>query len=142
MRDRHFLRFCRDWLRREAETFLGIDQSGIEAYLITGNYEAVHSTCGNIGSIIHRLGRPYYAEARRWLLLSVAVGRWMRVGRDDAHVEMILGKIYVEFNNRYRPQWLLKRAERIAERAGNLVSLADIRMVWGSGTGGSETKSS
>jgi hypothetical protein len=103
----------------------------LESYLITGDYEAVHSTLGNIGSVIHRFGRPYYGEARQWLLLSIAVGRWMRVGRDDAHVEMILGKIYAECNNPVRSQWLLARAERIAAQAGNLINLADIRMVRG-----------
>ncbi len=103
----------------------------LEAYLITSDYEAVHTTCGQIGSMLHRLEQPYYAEARRWLLLSIAVGRWMRVGRDDAHVEMILGKIHVELNHPDRSHWLLGRAERIAERAGNLMNLADVRMVWG-----------
>lgn len=103
----------------------------LESYLITGNYEAVHSTLGNIGSVIHRFGKPYYAEARQWLLLSIAVGRWMRVGRDDAHVEMILAKMYTEQDKRDRSKWLLARAERIAMRAGNLINLADIRMVRG-----------
>lgn len=103
----------------------------LESYLITGNYEAVHSTLGNVGSVIHRFGKPYYVEARQWLLLSIAVGRWMRLGRDDAHVEMILAKMYTEQNRRDRSKWLLARAERIAARAGNLINLADIRMVRG-----------
>jgi tetratricopeptide (TPR) repeat protein len=102
----------------------------LEAYLITGNYDLVQSTCGNIGSIIHRLGPKYYREARQWLLLSIAIARWMKLGRDDAHAEMILGKIYVEVGDRVRSRWLLARAERIAERAGNQVNLADVKMVW------------
>ena len=103
----------------------------LESYLITGDYEAVHSTLGNIGSVIHRFGKSYYIEARQWLLLSIAVGRWMQLGRDDAHVEMILGKMYAERNDRYRSEWLLARAKRIATRAGNLINLADIQMVRG-----------
>ena len=103
----------------------------LESYLITGDYEAVHSTLGNIGSVIHRFGKPYYKEARQWLLLSIAVGRWMQLGRDDAHVEMILGKMSAELNERHRSEWLLARAERIARRAGNLTNLADILMVRG-----------
>lgn len=103
----------------------------LEASLIIGNYEAVHTTCGQIGSIMHRLGEPRYPEARRWLLLAIAVGRWMRVGRDDAHVEMILGKIHTELGHANQSRWLLQRAERIAEQAGNLINLADVRMVKG-----------
>jgi hypothetical protein len=110
----------------------------LEAYLITGNYEAVHSTLGNIGSVIHRWGEPYYAEACQWLLLSIAIGRWMRVGRDNAHVEMIPGKMYGELKQPARSRWLLARAERIATRAGNLINLADgprilVSAVWHGG---------
>lgn len=121
------------YLTKKGQHFESVNQLllALEAYLITADYEAVHSTLGNIGSVIHRLGERYYAEARQWLLLSLAVGRWMQLGRDDAHVEMILGKMYAELNHRYRSQWLLARAERIASRAGNLINLADIQMVRG-----------
>jgi hypothetical protein len=44
---------------------------------------------------------------------------------------MILGKIYIEQGKAQRSFHLLKRAERIAERAGNQVNLGDIKMVWG-----------
>ncbi len=103
----------------------------LEAYLITGNYDMVQATCGNIGSAMHRVGSKYYPEVRRWLLLSLAIARWMRLGRDDAHAEMILAKMYAEKGNRFKSQWLLKRAERIAERAGNRVNLGDVLMIWG-----------
>ena len=103
----------------------------LEAYLITGNYDMVQATCGNLGSAMHRIGPKYYPEVRRWLLLSLAIGRWMRLGRDDAHAEMILAKIYIEQGDRSRSHWLLKRAERIAEHAGNSVNLADVKMVRG-----------
>lgn len=103
----------------------------LEADLITGNYNDVQSACGDIGSIVHRLGAKHYDEARRWLLLSIAVARMMGLGRDDAHAEMILGKVYIEQGHRNRSRRLLERANRIAERAGNRVNLADIRMVWG-----------
>lgn len=103
----------------------------LEADLITGNYDNVQSACGDIGSIVHRLGIKHYDEARRWLLLSIAVSRMMGIGRDDAHAEMILGKIYVEQGYQSRSRWLLERAERIADRAGNRVNLADVKMVWG-----------
>jgi hypothetical protein len=102
----------------------------LEAYLITGDYDAVQCTCGNIGSIIHRLGSRYYPEARRWLLLSIVIARWMRVGRDDAHAEMILGKILAERGLCARSRRMLERAERIATRAGSKVNLADVKMVW------------
>lgn len=103
----------------------------LEADLITGNYNDVQSTCGNIGSVVHRLGPKHYDEARRWLLLSIAVARMMGFGRDDAHAEMILGKIYVEQGYRNRSKWMMERAKRIAERAGNRVNLADVKMVLG-----------
>lgn len=103
----------------------------LEAYLITGNYDMVQATCGNLGSAMHRLGPQYYPEVRRWLLLSLAIARWMRLGRDDAHAEMILGKIYIENGERNRSRRLLKRAERVATLAGNRVNLADIKMVSG-----------
>jgi len=103
----------------------------LEADLITGNYDSVQIACGDLGSVVHRLGLKHYDEARRWLLVSIAIARMMNIGRDDAHAEMILGKIYLEQKNRFRSRWLLARAERIAERAGNRVNLADIKMVWG-----------
>lgn len=103
----------------------------LEADLITGNYDNVQGACGDIGSIVHRLGIKHYDEARRWLLLSIAVARMMGIGRDDAHAEMILGKIYVEQGYRNRSRWLLERAGRIADHAGNRVNLADVKMVWG-----------
>jgi hypothetical protein len=103
----------------------------LEAFLITGNYDSVQATCGNIGSVIHRLGPVYYPEARRWLLLSIAIARLMKLGRDDAHAEMILGKIYLEQQKKARSRWLLQRAERVAERAGNRINLGDVKMVWG-----------
>lgn len=103
----------------------------LEADLITGNFDNVQATCGNIGSIVHRLGSKHYTEARHWLLLSIVVARMMKVGRDDAHAEMILGKIYIEQGKRFHSHWLLRRAERVAGQAGNRVNLADIKMVWG-----------
>lgn len=102
----------------------------LEAFLITGNYDAVQSVCGNLGSVIHRLGSRHYAEARQWLLAGIAVARWMRIGRDDAHSEMILGKIYAETGKKYLSRHWLKRATRIATEAGGRVNLADVRMVW------------
>jgi tetratricopeptide (TPR) repeat protein len=103
----------------------------LEAHLMTGNYSMVEASCVNIGSVIHRLGRSHYKEARTWLVLGIAISRWMGIGRDNAHGEMILGKIYIEQGKEQRASHLLKRAERIAERAGNQVNLGDIRMVWG-----------
>jgi hypothetical protein len=54
----------------------------------------------------------------------------MRIGLDGAHGEMILGKLYIEGNRQpgLSLRWL-KKAERIAEQAGNQVSLADVKMV-------------
>ncbi len=103
----------------------------LEAFLITADYDNVQATCGNIGSVLHRLGPRAYAEARRWLLLSIGIAKLMNLGRDDAHAEMILGKIYLETDKKVRSQRLLHRAERIAKRAGNRINLADINMVWG-----------
>jgi tetratricopeptide (TPR) repeat protein len=105
--------------------------AALEAHLITGNYHQVQFACADIGSIVHRLGLKHYDEARKWLLASILVGRWMRIGRDDAHGEMILGKMCIEQGKRFRSEWLLGRAERIAEKAGNQINLADVKMVWG-----------
>jgi tetratricopeptide (TPR) repeat protein len=103
----------------------------LEADLITGNYDSLQSNCGNIGSIVHRLGAKHYDEARRWLLLSIAIARMMHLGRDDAHAEAILAKIYIERGERFRSRWILERAERIARNAGNRVNLGDVKMIWG-----------
>lgn len=103
----------------------------LQAYLLTEDYDSIQACCAIIGSVVHRLGEEHYTEARRWLLAGIAIARWMKIGLDDAHAEMILGKIYVE--NGHQPalaKWWLMRAERIAERAGNQVSQADIKMVW------------
>jgi hypothetical protein len=45
--------------------------------------------------------------------------------------QMILGKIYTERGTQPRlaRSWL-QRAERIAQRSGNQVNLADVKMVW------------
>lgn len=103
----------------------------VEVALVTGNYDAVQAYCGDLGSVIHRLGPKYYKEARSWLLLGIAVARWMKIGRDDAHGEMILGKIYTELGKQPRlARFWLQRAERIAQRSGNQVNLADVKMVW------------
>jgi hypothetical protein len=102
----------------------------LEAHLVTGNYEMDEASCTNIGSVIHRLGPRHYKEARQWLLLGIAIARWMRIGRDNAHGEMILGKIYLEQDQAQRSYRILKRAERIASHAGNLVNLGDVWMVW------------
>lgn len=102
----------------------------LEAFLITGNHDAVQSVCGNIGSVIHRLGRRHYEEARAWLLTGIEIARWMRIGRDDAHSEMILGKIYAEIGKKNLSRYWLERADRIATRAGGRVNLGDVKMVW------------
>lgn len=102
----------------------------LEADLITGNYDNVQNSCANFGSIVHRLGPEHYDEARCWLLLAIAIARMMGLGRDNAHAEMILGKIYAEQRYQKRSRWLLERAQRIADRAGNRVNLADVKMVW------------
>ena len=103
----------------------------LEAYLVTANYDMVQATCGNLGSAMHRIGPKHYPEVRRWLLLSLAISRWMKLGRDDAHAEMILAKMYIENGNSFKSRWLLQRAERVAEHANNQVNLADILMMWG-----------
>jgi hypothetical protein len=109
-----------------------IDQMcvALEGYLITGNYEGVQAACGNLGSVTHRLGIKHYGAARSWLDLSFAIARWMKIGRDDAHGKMILGKIYCEQKKRLIARLWLQRAERIARLAGGRINLADTKMVW------------
>lgn len=103
----------------------------VEAAIITSNITALEAYCADLGSIAHRIGPRYYPEARRWILTSILLARWARIGRDDAHGEMILGKMYSEMGKRRRTAALwLTRAERIAAAAGNAVNRADIRMVW------------
>ena len=121
--------------------------TALQDHLIAGKYDRVEATCGNIGSVLHRLGPSYYGEARQWLLLSIGLVRLLSLGRDDAHAEMILAKIYIEQEKqpRRKSELLLKRAERIASRVGNQVNLGDIKMVWGFwhqrfGTRAAETK--
>lgn len=102
----------------------------LEAFLITSNFDMVQATCGNLGSVLHRLGTSAYEEARDWLLTGIAIARWMDLGREDAHGEMILAKMYAETGKRHLSQLWLQKAERIAKSAGNQVGVADIKMVW------------
>jgi tetratricopeptide (TPR) repeat protein len=103
----------------------------IEAAVLSGNFDHVQAYCGDMGSVLHRIGPASYSDARRWLLLGIAIARWMRIGGEDAHGEMILGKIYAERGKQPRlAQFWLRRAERIAESSGNRVNLGDVKMVW------------
>jgi tetratricopeptide (TPR) repeat protein len=123
-----------EYLTKKGRHRESIDQSlyAVEAALITGNYDGVQAYCNDLGSVIHRLGPKYYQEARSWLLLGIAIARWMKIGRDDAHGEMILGKIYTELGKQTElARFWLQRAERIAQRSENQVNLADVKMVWG-----------
>ena len=104
--------------------------SAVEAAIITSNFTALQAYCADLGSILHRIGPRRYGEARRWILTSILLARWARIGRDDAHGEMILGKMYSEMGSRKQTAAIwLDRAERIANRAGNRVNLADVHMV-------------
>lgn len=103
----------------------------VEAAIVTGNFDAAQAYCAEVGSIIHRLGPDYYREARAWLLLGIAISRWMGIGRDDAHGEMILGKTYAELGKQPNlARFWLRRAGRIAEWSGNQLNSADVKMVW------------
>jgi hypothetical protein len=102
----------------------------VEAAIIVSNFTALQAYCADLGSIAHRIGPRCYPEARRWILTGILLARWARIGRDDAHGEMILGKMYCETGSKKMTSWLwLKRAERIAKAAGNYVNLADVHMV-------------
>lgn len=104
----------------------------VEAAIVTGGFDVLHSYCTDLGSVTHRLGLEYYDTAREWLLLGIAIARRFRIGRDDAHGEMILAKIHIEQGQRpILAKSLLSRAERIARGAGNSVNLGDIKVVWG-----------
>lgn len=94
----------------------------VEAALVTGNFDTVQAYCGEMGSDIHRLGPMSYAEARRWLLTGIAIARWMKIGRDDAHGEMILGKIYAERDEQPNLSgFWLRRAEAVARSSGTVL---------------------
>lgn len=102
----------------------------VEAAIIISNFTALQAYCADLGSIAHRIGPSRYAEARRWLLTGMLLARWARVGLDDAHGEMILGKMYSEMGTKKLTAALwLSRSERIARAAGNAVNLADVLMV-------------
>jgi tetratricopeptide (TPR) repeat protein len=121
------------YLTKKKRHLEAVDQYllALEAFLITGNHDMVQATCANLGSALHRIGSQYYPEVREWLLVSIAIARWMRLGRDDAHAEMILAKMYAEEGNAFKSRWFLRRAQRIAETANSRVNLADIFMMWG-----------
>ena len=102
----------------------------IEAALVTGNFDEVQAYCCDTGSVVHRLGPAFYDEARRWILSGIAIARWMRLGRDDAHGEMILGKMYSELGRPALAYNWLRRAEQVAKSSGNQLNLADVKMVW------------
>lgn len=101
----------------------------LQSYLLAEDYDAVQACCGDLGSIVHRLEGEYYEEARCWLLAGIAIARWMKIGLDNAHTETILGKIYTEQGRSNLARFWLRRAEKIAEGAGNPVSLGDVKMV-------------
>lgn len=102
----------------------------VEAAIVTSNFTSLQAYCADLGSIAHRIGPRHYAEARRWLLIGILLARWARIGRDDAHGEMIIGKMYCEMGTkRMTSELWLKRAERIAREANNAVNRADVQMV-------------
>ncbi len=104
----------------------------VEAALITSDIASLQAYCADLGSIAHRIGPRRYREARKWILTGILLARWGRLGRDDAHGEMILGKMYCDLDaGRLIAALWLQRAERVAKTAGNAVNLADIHMVWG-----------
>lgn len=117
--------------RKQYDESLARMSFAVEAALITSNFTSLQAYCADLGSIAHRIGPRHYAEARRWILTGILLARWARIGRDDAHGEMILGKMYCEMGTKSRTAALwLTRAERVAKAAGNAVNLADIHMVW------------
>jgi len=117
--------------KKKYEDALARMSFAVESAIITSNLATLQAYCADLGSIAHRIGPRYYPEARRWLLTGILLARWARIGRDDAHGEMILGKMYSEMGDRRLTATLwLTKAGRIAKAAGNAVNRADIRMVW------------
>jgi tetratricopeptide (TPR) repeat protein len=103
----------------------------VEANLVIGNYHNVQAYCVDIGSDLHRLGPDSYREAHHWILVGLAICRWMKIGSDSAHGETILGKMYVEKRQPQIARFWLDRAVRVSEQAKNIVTLADAHMVMG-----------
>lgn len=103
----------------------------VEANLVIGNYHNVQAYCVDIGSDLHRLGPESYREAHHWILVGLAICRWMGIGNDNAHGETILGKMYIEKGQSRIARFWLDRALLISQQAKNTVSLADAQMVMG-----------
>lgn len=103
----------------------------VEANLVIGNYHNVQACCVDIGSDLHRIGSDRYREAHHWILAGLAISRWMNIGRDNAHGETILGKMYVEKGQPRIARFWIERALKVSEGANNTVSLADAHMIMG-----------
>jgi len=96
---------------------------GLDARLLTENFDAIQASCFNIGNTLHRMGEHYYGEAEQWLKLCVNICKWMHLGRYDALSEIILAKVTLESGKtRSYLKWI-KEAEKLTEQARNTTDM-------------------
>lgn len=94
---------------------------GLEARLLTENYDVIQASCFNIGNTLYRMGPEYLKEAVEWIELSAKICKSMQVGRYEAIAEIMLAKFAYD-SGKYKLflRWL-SEAERIVEQADNVL---------------------
>jgi tetratricopeptide (TPR) repeat protein len=92
---------------------------GLEARLLTENYDVIQASCFNIGNTLYRMGPEHLKEAVEWIELSAKICKSMQVGRYEAIAEIMLAKFAYD-SGKYKLflRWL-SEAERIVEQADN-----------------------
>jgi tetratricopeptide (TPR) repeat protein len=96
---------------------------GLEARLLTENYDAIQASCFNIGNTLHRMGKQHLKEAEQWIRLSIDICKWMNLGRYEGISEIILAKIALESGDLPGFEHWIKKGESVAANVGNAVDL-------------------
>jgi tetratricopeptide (TPR) repeat protein len=97
----------------------------LAARLLVGDYDAIKSSCFNIGNVLKQRGTGFYEQAKLRLLLSDDICQWIQLGADNAVQQIVLIEIAIEEGNFEAADSWLKRAKNIIEISKNRLNLAD-----------------
>ena len=95
----------------------------LDARLLIDNFDAVQSSCFNIGNALQQIGEKYYEEAAAWLRLCVNVCKWLHLGRYEALSEIILAKISLESGKTRSYMKWMREAEKLVAQSRNALDL-------------------
>jgi tetratricopeptide (TPR) repeat protein len=109
--------------QREYQKALAFLLQGLNARLLIDNFDAVQSSCFNIGNALQQMSEKHYEEAGQWLKLCVNICKWLHLGRYEALSEIILAKISLESGKtRSYVKWM-REAEKLTALSRNALDL-------------------